>query len=91
MAHTKSGGTTKNSRDSQPKYLGVKLSAGETAQPGSIIVRQKGNKFHAGKNVGQGKDYTLFSLISGKVKFLKKGKTKFNGKKEKISLVTVEA
>lgn len=91
MAHTKSGGTTKNSRDSQPKYLGVKLSSGENAQPGSIIVRQKGNKFHAGKNVGQGKDFTLFSLASGKVKFLKKSKNKFNGKKEKITLVAIEA
>jgi len=89
MAHTKSGGTTKNVRDSQPKYLGIKLSDGQLATPGAIIVRQKGNRFAAGKNVGQGKDYTLFSLVKGEIKFSQKRKTGFNGQTKKISVVSV--
>ncbi len=90
MAHTKSGGSTKNVRDSQPKYLGVKLFDGQAAKAGSIIIRQKGNKYFPGKNVAQGKDYTLFSLVKGKVKFLNKKKTNFNGKSRRISVVAVE-
>ncbi len=91
MAHTKSGGSTKNSRDSQPQYPGVKLSDGQIAKPGSIIVRQKGNKFYPGKNVKQGKDYTLFSVIKGKVKFSVNRKNKVNGKTKRISVVNVGA
>lgn len=91
MAHTKSGGSTKNSRDSQPKYRGVKLSSGQTAKPGSIIVRQKGNKFYPGRNVKQGKDYTLFSIVKGKVKFSLGRKNQVNGKAKKVSIVNVEA
>lgn len=69
MAHKKGQGSSRNGRDSNPKYLGVKLFAGEAAQPGSIIVRQRGTKFHPGFNVDMGRDFTIFSLIEGKVKF----------------------
>jgi len=89
MAHTKSGGTTKNVGDSRPKYLGIKLSDGQLAKPGAIIVRQKGNKFTTGKNVGQGKDYTIFSLVKGAVKFSQKRKTGFSGQTKKISVISV--
>lgn len=69
MAHKKGGGSTKNGRDSESKRLGVKKFGGEAVTTGNIIVRQKGTKFHPGNNVGMGKDYTLFALIDGKVKF----------------------
>lgn len=69
MAHTKAQGAVKGNRDSRAKRLGVKLYGGQTAKAGSIIVRQKGTKFHPGKNVSMGKDFTLFSLIEGVVKF----------------------
>ncbi|CAJ1959055.1 unnamed protein product [Sphenostylis stenocarpa] len=72
-AHKKGAGSTKNGRDSQSKRLGVKIYGDQVAKPGSIIVRQRGTKFHAGKNVGLGKDYTIFSLIDGVVKFEKYG------------------
>ncbi len=90
MAHTKSGGTTKNVHDSQPKYLGIKLSAGQTAQPGSILVRQRGLRILAGKNVRRGHDDTLYSTIKGIVKFSTKRKTNFDGKKKTLSIVSVE-
>lgn len=80
MAHRKAGGSAKNLRDSNPKYLGVKLYDGSTAKAGSVIVRQRGTKIEAGKNVGVGKDHTLFALKSGKVSFGKKRKISFNGK-----------
>jgi len=89
MAHKKAGGTVKNLRDSKPKYLGVKLYDGQTAQPGSILVRQRGNRVFPGSNVGQGKDHTLFSTIQGSVKFTKKRKTKFDGKTKQISVVSI--
>lgn len=73
MAHKKAGGSTRNGRDSQSKRLGLKCFGGEKVSSGSIIVRQRGTNFHAGKNVGCGKDYTLFALISGKVRFEHKG------------------
>ena len=73
MAHKKAGGSTRNGRDSNPKYLGVKRYGGQEINAGTIIIRQRGTKFHAGKNVGMGKDHTLFALIPGKVKFVKKG------------------
>lgn len=72
-AHKKGAGSTKNGRDSQSKRLGVKIYGDQVAKPGAIIVRQRGTKFHAGKNVGLGKDYTIFSLIDGVVKFEKYG------------------
>lgn len=69
MAHKKGVGSSRNGRDSNPQYLGVKMYGGEYVIPGNIIVRQRGTKFHPGNNVGLGKDYTIFSLIEGKVEF----------------------
>ena len=69
MAQKKGGGSTRNGRDSKPKMLGVKVFGGQAISAGSIIVRQRGTKFHPGKNVGIGGDDTLFSLIDGSVKF----------------------
>jgi large subunit ribosomal protein L27 len=74
MAHKKGQGSTRNGRDSNAQRRGVKLYAGQVAQPGSILVRQVGTRFRPGKNVGMGKDYTLFSLISGHVFFDQEGK-----------------
>ncbi len=69
FAHKKGGGSTKNGRDSQAKRLGVKRSDGQPVLAGNIIIRQRGTKFYPGDNVGMGKDYTLFALVEGKVKF----------------------
>ncbi len=74
MAHKKAGGSTRNGRDSQPKYLGLKKAGGEAVLAGNIIIRQRGTKYHAGWNVGVGKDYTLYALVEGNVKFEKRGK-----------------
>jgi large subunit ribosomal protein L27 len=73
MAHKKAGGSTRNGRDSNPKYLGVKRYGGESVLAGNIIVRQRGTRFHAGANVGVGRDHTLFALADGKVRFDHKG------------------
>ena len=73
MAQKKGGGSTRNGRDSKPKMLGVKKFGGEVISAGAIIVRQRGTKFHAGTNVGCGKDHTLFALADGKVSFAVKG------------------
>ncbi len=73
MAQKKGGGSTRNGRDSQPKMLGVKAFGGEQISAGSIIVRQRGTKFHPGTNVGIGKDHTLFALVAGAVAFEVKG------------------
>ena len=73
MAQKKGGGSTRNGRDSQPKMLGVKAFGGQAVSAGSIIVRQRGTQFHAGTNVGMGRDHTLFSLAAGKVKFAVRG------------------
>lgn len=73
MAHKKAGGSTRNGRDSQPKYLGLKKAGGEAVLAGNIIIRQRGTKYHAGWNVGVGKDYTLYALVAGHVKFEKRG------------------
>lgn len=69
MAHKKGGGSSRNGRDSESKRLGVKKFGGEAVQPGHIIVRQRGTKFHPGANVGMGRDYTIFATIDGYVKF----------------------
>ena len=69
MAQKKGGGSTRNGRDSQPKMLGVKVFGGQAILAGSIIVRQRGTKFHPGTNVGIGKDHTLFALVDGSVSF----------------------
>ena len=84
MAHKKAGGSTRNGRDSNPKYLGVKRYGGEAVLAGNILVRQRGTRFHAGENVGVGRDHTLFALSEGKVKFQHRGlpKRKF------VSVVT---
>lgn len=74
MAQKKAGGSSKNGRDSNPKYLGVKCFGGQTVRPGGIIVRQRGTKFHAGKNVGMGRDHTLFSTCAGVVFFRRHGR-----------------
>jgi large subunit ribosomal protein L27 len=73
MAQKKGGGSTRNGRDSQPKMLGVKVYGGQTIPAGSIIVRQRGTRFHAGTNVGLGRDHTLFALVDGTVQFAVKG------------------
>ena len=80
MAHRKAGGTAKNLRDSNPQYLGTKLYDGQKAQPGSIIIRQRGTVIMAGTNVSMGKDHTIYALKDGKVKFGSRRKTSFNGK-----------
>ncbi|MBI2734898.1 MAG: 50S ribosomal protein L27 [Aquabacterium sp.] len=73
MAQKKGGGSTRNGRDSQPKMLGVKAYGGQVISAGSIIVRQRGTRFHAGANVGTGRDHTLFALVDGTVSFATKG------------------
>lgn len=73
MAHKKAAGSSQNGRDSNPKYLGVKRYGGQAVLAGNIIVRQRGTKFHAGKNVGMGRDHTLYALVDGLVKFVKGG------------------
>jgi large subunit ribosomal protein L27 len=73
MAQKKGGGSTRNGRDSQPKMLGVKVFGGQAVSAGAIIVRQRGTRFHAGSNVGTGKDHTLFALVDGEVSFAVKG------------------
>ena len=69
MAHKKGGGSTRNGRDSQSKRLGVKRYDGQLVRPGTIILRQRGTRFHPGNNVGLGRDFTIYALIDGKVKF----------------------
>jgi large subunit ribosomal protein L27 len=91
MAHKKAGGTAKNLTDSKPKYLGVKLYAGEVAKRGDIIVRQRGTRTMAGKNVGMGKDHTLFALQDGVVFFRTARKSNFDGSKTTRSVVDVVA
>jgi large subunit ribosomal protein L27 len=82
MAHKKSGGSSKNGRDSNPKYLGVKKFGGEHVLAGNIIIRQRGTKTYPGQNVGMGKDHTLFALIEGKVEFRRKA-----GNRQYVSVV----
>lgn len=73
MAHKKAAGSTRNGRDSNPKFLGVKKFGGEQVVAGNIIVRQRGTEFHAGEGVGMGRDHTLFALTDGVVKFERRG------------------
>ena len=74
MAHKKSGGSSENGRDTIGKRLGIKKFGGEHVIPGNIIVRQRGTKWHPGKNVGLGRDYTIFALVDGKVRFDREGR-----------------
>ncbi|MFH0846204.1 MAG: 50S ribosomal protein L27 [Patescibacteria group bacterium] len=90
MSHKKAGGSAKNLTDSKPKYLGTKLYDGQVAKVGSIIVRQRGTKILAGKNVAMGKDHTLFSIKSGKVKFSEIRKGKFDGSTKRIKVANIE-
>ena len=85
MAHKKGAGTSRNGRDSQPKYRGVKRHDGCEVNAGTILVRQKGTKVHPGRNVGMGRDFTLFALIPGKVTFEGFGKSK-----TKVSVYSAE-
>ena len=82
MAHKKGQGSTQNNRDSAGRRLGVKKYGGEVVIPGNIIIRQRGTKVHPGKNVGRGKDHTIFALIEGVVKFERKDK-----KRQQVSIV----
>ena len=83
MAHKKGQGSTRNGRDSKPKFLGVKKYAGEVVLAGNIIVRQRGTEIHPGRNVGMGRDHTLFALTDGKVMFDREGR--------RVNVVPVEA
>lgn len=87
MAHKKGVSSSKNGRDSNSQRLGVKLFDGEVVKPGSIIMRQRGTRFHPGQNVGLGRDYTIYSLIDGKVKFEPFAK----GRRKKISVYAAAA
>ena len=89
MATTKAGGSAKNLRDSNPKYLGVKRADGQKVGIGEIIVRQRGTVILPGRNVGIGKDYTLFSSIAGVVKFRSMRKISFDGRSNHRSIVDV--
>lgn len=91
MAKTKAAGATKLGRDSQPKYLGVKLFGGQKTKTGSIIIRQRGTKFIAGKNVKRGRDDTLYALKEGVVKFTTKRKKGFDRSQRISKIVNVEA
>lgn len=89
MAHTKAKGSTKLGRDSNPQYLGIKSSDGQKVKPGMIIVRQRGTKILPGKNVGCGRDYTLFALKKGVVKFKEIKKITYSGQKRAAKVVNV--
>ena len=89
MAHTKAIGSTQLGRDSQPKYLGVKLYAGESAKPGAIIIRQRGTKFFPGKGVRKGSDDTIYAVIKGTVKFTTRKKLKYDGTHRLVKIVNV--
>jgi large subunit ribosomal protein L27 len=89
MAHKKSAGTTKNGRDSNPKYLGIKVTPGESAKAGSIIVRQRGTNFLPGKNVSMGRDHTLFALKDGIVTLSYKRKIHFDNRIMKKKIMNI--
>lgn len=87
MAHKKAGGSTRNGRDSESKRLGVKLYGGQAIAAGNIIIRQRGTEYRAGRNVGMGKDHTLFAKADGHIKFEAKGKPR----RRYVSVITSEA
>ena len=86
MAHKKGQGSSRNGRDSNPKFLGVKKYGGEAVRAGNIIVRQRGTKIHPGRNVGLGRDHTIFALVDGVVNFERHGRDR-----KKVSVVPAEA
>jgi len=90
MSKTKSAGSTKLGRDSRPKYLGVKIYAGQKVKPGMILVRQRGTKILPGENVKKGKDDTLYSTKNGKVMFKTKKRMRFNGRKKIVKIIDVK-
>ena len=90
MAHKKAGGSTSLGRDSRSKRLGVKIFGNQQVKVGQVIIRQKGTKYHAGKNVSMGGDSTLYSLANGLVKFQNKQTRKFHGNLRKTKIVNVE-
>ena len=87
MAHKKAGGSSRNGRDSESKRLGLKVFGGEVVNAGSILVRQRGTKFHPGRNVGIGKDHTLFATVTGKVEYSQHG----SANKSTVSVDPVQA
>jgi large subunit ribosomal protein L27 len=89
MAHKKAGGSAKNLRDSNPKYLGVKTGDGQSVKPGMILVRQRGSKIHPGENVKKGKDDTLFAIATGVVRFTQKKMRKFDGRLKMTKFVNI--
>lgn len=89
MAHTKAAGSSQNARDSQAKYLGIKLYAGEKAKPGAILVRQRGTKIIPGNGVRIGKDDTIYAIKGGVVKYEIKRKIRFDGSKKQVHRVSV--
>ena len=89
MAHKKAGGSTSNGRDSEGRRLGVKLFGGQKVKPGGILIRQRGAKYRPGKNTYCGKDHTIHAFVAGVVSFSQKQIMKFNGKKEKCTMVHV--
>jgi large subunit ribosomal protein L27 len=90
MASTKAGGSSKNLRDSNPKYLGVKLADGAMARPGMVIVRQRGTKVEAGENVRVGRDHTLFSMATGRIAFATMRKRRYDGRLLRKKVVSVQ-
>lgn len=90
MAHKKAAGSSKNGRDSNPKYLGVKVNHGQAVSIGQIILRQRGTTVLPGQNVGTGKDYTLFALKNGRVEFSSKRKVSFNNDIDRKKIVHVK-
>ena len=91
MSKKKAGGSSKNLRDSQPKFLGVKRGDGQTVNTGEILVRQRGTKIEAGENVRVGKDHTLYAVAPGTVAYTNKRKTRFNGKTVQKKTVSITA
>lgn len=91
MSHKKAGGSTRLGRDSAAQRLGVKLHDGQAVRTGMIIIRQRGTKFHLGKNVKRGSDDTIFSMINGKVKFTQHKRRRFDGSLKMAKFVHVEA
>lgn len=91
MAKTKAAGSTRLGRDSKPKYLGVKLYEGQHAKTGMVLVRQRGTKFLPGKNVGRGRDDTLYALKAGIVRFITKRKRRFDNSQRIVKIVEIES
>ncbi|MEX0924369.1 MAG: 50S ribosomal protein L27 [Candidatus Paceibacterota bacterium] len=90
MAHKKAGGSTNNTRDSNPKYLGIKKNHGEKVRPGHILVRQRGTKFVPSDNVGIGTDHTLFALVPGIVRYFERRKKRFDNTTSRKKFIAID-